>query len=102
MTFQSPTSLSDEQLNIQELKAQLETFAEHQKQEFLNHHPITDLVLGRSDYIDQLLRRLWSASELSNQTYLSLVAVGGYGRGELHPLSDIDILVVSRKKYPPL
>ncbi len=73
MTFQSPTSLSDEQLNIQELKAQLETFAEHQKQEFLNHHPITDLVLGRSDYIDQLLRRLWAASELSNQTYLSLV-----------------------------
>ncbi|MGF1774127.1 bifunctional uridylyltransferase/uridylyl-removing protein GlnD [Vibrio wakamikoensis] len=100
MTFQSPTSLSDEQLNIQELKAQLETFAEHQKQEFLNHHPITDLVLGRSDYIDQLLRRLWSASELSNQTYLSLVAVGGYGRGELHPLSDIDILLVSRKKIP--
>lgn len=100
MTFQSPTTLNDDQLTIQELKTQLEAFSNHQKHEFLNHHPITDLVLGRSDYIDQLLRRLWSASELSNQTYLSLVAVGGYGRGELHPLSDIDILVVSRKKIP--
>ncbi len=100
MTFQSPTTLSDEQLTISELKSQLETFSEHQKQEFLNHHPITDLVLGRSDYIDQLLNRLWQFTGLANQTNLALVAVGGYGRGELHPLSDIDILVVSRKKLP--
>ncbi|MCG9657413.1 Bifunctional uridylyltransferase/uridylyl-removing enzyme [Vibrio mediterranei] len=100
MTFQSPTTLSDEQLTISELKSQLETFSEHQKQEFLNHHPITDLVLGRSDYIDQLLNRLWQFTGLANQTSLALVAVGGYGRGELHPLSDIDILVVSRKKLP--
>ncbi|MBY6199326.1 bifunctional uridylyltransferase/uridylyl-removing protein GlnD [Vibrio hangzhouensis] len=100
MTFQNPNTLSDDQLTISELKTQLEAFANHQKQEFLNHHPITDLVLGRSDYIDQLLQRLWRHTGLANQTTLSLVAVGGYGRGELHPLSDIDILVVSRKKLP--
>ncbi|MCW8346121.1 bifunctional uridylyltransferase/uridylyl-removing protein GlnD [Vibrio sp. ZSDZ65] len=101
MTFQTPTTLSDEQLTVEELKAQLDTFSDHQKHEFLNHHPIADLILGRSDYIDLLLNRLWQHSGLNNQTNLALVAVGGYGRGELHPLSDIDILFVSRNKLTP-
>ncbi|MCL9776023.1 bifunctional uridylyltransferase/uridylyl-removing protein GlnD [Vibrio methylphosphonaticus] len=101
MTFQTPTTLSDEQLTVEELKTQLDTFSDHQKHEFLNHHPIADLILGRSDYIDLLLNRLWQHSGLNNQTNLALVAVGGYGRGELHPLSDIDILFVSRNKLTP-
>ncbi|MCJ2377711.1 bifunctional uridylyltransferase/uridylyl-removing protein GlnD [Vibrio sp. ZSDZ34] len=100
MSYQSPSNFTDEQLSISLLKEQLENFAQFQKLEFLNHHPITDLVLGRSDYIDLLLNRLWTFHGLNDQTTLSLVAVGGYGRGELHPLSDIDILVVSRKKIP--
>lgn len=101
MTFQTPTTLSDDQLTVVELKSQLDTFSDHQKHEFLNHHPISDLILGRSDYIDQLLSRLWKRTGLNNQTNLALVAVGGYGRGELHPLSDIDILFVSRHKLTP-
>ncbi|CAH0524941.1 bifunctional uridylyltransferase/uridylyl-removing protein GlnD [Vibrio hippocampi] len=100
MTFQSPSLFADDQLTIAELKSQLDNFSEHQKSDFLNHHPIDELVMGRSDYIDQLLQRLWTSTGLSEHIGLSLVAVGGYGRGELHPLSDIDILVVSRKKSP--
>ncbi|MBY8270989.1 bifunctional uridylyltransferase/uridylyl-removing protein GlnD [Vibrio fluvialis] len=98
MPYLSPLSFSDEQLTISELKQQLEHFAQYQKDEFLNHNPVTDLVLGRAEYMDLLLRRLWQSFGFAEIQDLSLVAVGGYGRGELHPLSDIDILVVSKDK----
>ncbi|MDC5807578.1 bifunctional uridylyltransferase/uridylyl-removing protein GlnD [Vibrio europaeus] len=100
MPFQSPLTLEEQQISISELKSQLENFANYQKQEFLAHHPVTNLVLGRAEYIDLLLNRLWDHFGFSNLPNISLVAVGGYGRGELHPLSDIDILVVSRKALP--
>ena len=101
MPYQCPLTFNDEQIEICELKNQLESFTQYQKNEFLNHHPVTDLVLLRSEYMDLLLRRLWEHFGFSNLPHISLVAVGGYGRGELHPLSDIDILIVSQKTLPP-
>ncbi|MHC6528144.1 bifunctional uridylyltransferase/uridylyl-removing protein GlnD [Vibrio proteolyticus] len=100
MPYQSPLTFSEQQLSVSELKNQLDLFAEYQKQEFLKHHPVTDLVLGRAEYIDLLLFRLWQHFGFDALPNISLVAVGGYGRGELHPLSDIDILVVSLKPLP--
>ena len=40
--------------------------------------------------VDASLRELWRESRLPRQ--LALVAVGGYGRGELYPHSDVDVL----------
>ncbi|MEZ9230455.1 bifunctional uridylyltransferase/uridylyl-removing protein GlnD [Vibrio amylolyticus] len=100
MLYQSPQTFSTEQLTISSLKEQLELFSEYQKEEFLTHHPINDLVIGRSDYMDLLLHRLWVEYGFDSLPNISLVAVGGYGRGELHPLSDIDILIVSKKTLP--
>ncbi|MFA0195985.1 bifunctional uridylyltransferase/uridylyl-removing protein GlnD [Vibrio artabrorum] len=101
MPYQCPLTFNDEQIEICELKNKLEVFTQYQKDEFLNHHPVTDLVLMRSDYMDLLLNRLWEYFEFNHLPHIALVAVGGYGRGELHPLSDIDILIVSQKTLPP-
>ncbi len=48
------------------------------------------LLRGRSQLVDDALKSLWQEARLP--LGLSLVAVGGYGRRELYPASDIDIL----------
>ncbi len=51
------------------------------------------LLRERADFMDQLLGALWDQVELDEKC-VALVAVGGYGRGQLHPHSDIDILLL--------
>jgi [protein-PII] uridylyltransferase len=48
------------------------------------------LLRGRSQLVDDVLKSLWQEARLP--LGLSLVAVGGYGRRELYPASDIDLL----------
>jgi [protein-PII] uridylyltransferase len=52
------------------------------------------LVQGRSWQIDQVLQRAWSRFMGESAEQLALVAVGGYGRSELMPGSDIDLLLL--------
>ena len=57
--------------------------------------PVTTLVRQRAELIDQLLIQCWQLhfpDEIQKQA--TLVAVGGYGRSELHPCSDIDIMIL--------
>jgi [protein-PII] uridylyltransferase len=50
------------------------------------------LLRGHTSLIDRILRGLWR--DLNPASQAALVATGGYGRGELFPASDIDILVL--------
>ena len=58
-----------------------------------------DLCKKRADVISVMLRHLWNSawethlrSNLDKPPRIALLAVGGFGRGELNPYSDIDIL----------
>jgi UTP:GlnB (protein PII) uridylyltransferase len=51
-----------------------------------------DFAVIFSDYIDLLLERLYALSASKQSTSSALVAIGGYGRGELNAYSDIDLL----------
>jgi len=53
-----------------------------------------ELLRERAALMDELLRYAWTASALPTADF-ALVAVGGYGRGELHPASDIDLLILA-------
>lgn len=54
---------------------------------------IRKLIYGRAWEIDKLLQTSWDAFDWPHNQ-VTLIAVGGYGRGELHPHSDIDLLIL--------
>lgn len=60
----------------------------------------SELIGWQSAITDALVCHLWSRSISTDaQQSLALIAVGGYGREELHPHSDIDILILTSAGY---
>lgn len=59
---------------------------------------ISALIYERALFIDCLLHYAWHQFQWTDQA--TLIAVGGYGRGELHPKSDIDLLLLLKEEQP--
>ncbi len=56
------------------------------------------LLAGLARATDGLLRDIWRSLDLPR--HAALVAVGGYGRGELYPHSDVDLLILLDDALP--
>ncbi len=72
------------------------------QQRFLEGHSAVELVAAHARVIDIILLYAWRQYLPATSQDIALVAVGGYGRGELHPHSDVDILILLRKEQRKL
>jgi len=79
---------------VSDYKEVLEKKLQAYNQLFDQLYPIENLVKGLASLIDEIVQAIWYANGLNEYKNISLIAVGGYGRGELHPHSDIDILIL--------
>ncbi|HET7588501.1 MAG TPA: [protein-PII] uridylyltransferase, partial [Gammaproteobacteria bacterium] len=57
------------------------------------------LVRDRADLVDSLIKTAWRHC-CGEPHDMALAAVGGYGRGELHPHSDVDIVILVEPDAP--
>ena len=67
---------------------------------FEDGQPVTDLVRLRASLVDRVLLCLWREHAGPLHDSAAMVAVGGYGRGELHPCSDVDIMLLVGNELP--
>lgn len=65
---------------------------------FDDGHDISNLLHQRTWLIDQLLKHVWQFIVQCED--IALIAVGGYGRRELHPASDIDLMILKKSRIP--
>ena len=85
------------QSDSQPIKAFRDTLAWGQERLYNFFHdgaPAESLVRARAFLVDEVLRTAWQRTLPNAPAGVSLVAVGGYGRSELLPHSDIDILLL--------
>jgi len=69
-----------------------ETFEQHQSSRTAGHTAIAQ----RAVLADELVQRLWEkfSSDPKLKSGVALVAIGGYGRSQLFPFSDLDLLIL--------
>ena len=82
---------------IKLVRGQIERIHNELRDQFMATLDADTLVPLRSELMDRILRSLWITRGLPDSG-LSLLAVGGYGRGELQPFSDIDVLILAREE----
>ena len=63
------------------------------KNDFFHHKNPRRLLRQHAQLVDNILKEIWLESAIDQEA--CLIAAGGYGRGELFPYSDVDLLVLT-------
>lgn len=61
--------------------------------------PIRELLADQAALIDTVLENAWRR-QVPQRHRLALIPIGGYGRGEMFPGSDVDLLILHRQRLP--
>src|SRR5467141_1008386 len=87
-----PTVLADSGSALARLKAGVQAERDALQRRFHQTADGTMVLREHRRLVDRVLKDMWRQIRLPAP--LALLAVGGYGRGELYPHSDIDVLVL--------
>ena len=79
---------------VKDLRQALSDRSHALKTRFEQGDTVTDLLRARAATVDGVIVAAWSHF-LGQPSNCALIAVGGYGRGELHPYSDIDLMILA-------
>lgn len=84
---------------IRSLKRAMTAADESLQSKFHQRENVDELVKARAWVVDRLILNAWD-NLMPASKGLALVAVGGFGRGELHPHSDVDLLILLAESQP--